>query len=96
MIVIKFAARSPADTEPLNSQFLRPVATRFSLVFGKIDGSFITRQVFGELAVVFARSSRLPLALLLLGVFDDLFGLADRFFERTDDFGRDLLTQVQQ
>lgn len=49
MIVNKFAARSPAATEPLNIQFFLPVATRFincsqSLLSSGIEASSVKRQ----------------------------------------------------
>ncbi len=68
----------------------------FAFVVGKIDDSFIARQVFGELAVVFAGAFWPAFLFVFFGVFDDLFRISDRFFERTDDFGRDFFAELQQ
>src|SRR5690606_20662003 len=63
----------------------------FAFLFGKIEDLFVARKVCGELAVIFARTIGPAVLSLLLGIFDDLFGVADRFLQSTDDFRRGFL-----
>ena len=63
---------------------------------GRSTTSFVARQVLGELAVALCRGVAAAFLLCFFSVVDDLLGLADRFFQSTDDFGRGFFAKIQQ